>query len=326
MRDKNECTIEAAGKVKYIELADKMIKYYNANILSSQKSKYALNSYKNTGYRNINRMLMKHYVQNIDLDEVVDAIRKVKTRNERDAATQTVYELFKTDVYPAMHETLETIKVLDKLINNAPPISDKPFVVYRGMDADIYHDLQCENGKYYYTFPSYLSSSFSQQVARSFRSNTGVLYTIELPKDTHGLYLLFDHDTTHFEDSEVDPEFEYVLQRGSKFEVVSIDYIPDDSVHSIKYKTLPCMRKNPYMIKHYKLRLVEQPSLSSLKKEYKTMLQSATINMRTGRMHNINGRDMMTMLKDERRASKNALPVTSQKPSISTRSSKKNAE
>jgi hypothetical protein len=156
--------MSARNKDVYIDLAEKMVDYYDKQIVNSKKKVDALNYYKTTGYTLINQILLKKCEYAFSLTNVV------KQQPKRD--TISVKELIRSttdEFYLELQESMNSIKVLDKVIDNAPFIVNDEITVYRGMAVDIYDDLVCENKQYYYTFPTYISTSFSSNVSHAFR-------------------------------------------------------------------------------------------------------------------------------------------------------------
>jgi hypothetical protein len=252
-----------------------MIEYYDKKIINSKKKVEALNYYKNTGYITINQILLKECQYDFSLNNILHQHPK-----EDKVTVKDLLDLISKEYSEELTSSTDAIKMLDKVIDDAPMILDNEITVYRGMKADIYDDLVCENKKYYYTFPTYISTSFSSNVSNSFRGRNGVFYTLILPPETKGIYLPWDLSYKEsFGKKEIDNEFEFLLQRGSKFVVESIEYKQEPSYKGFStYQSIPCEKEHPRFKRHYTMRLVSQPNMKQLQKQYKTLLAGVKVN------------------------------------------------
>jgi hypothetical protein len=177
---------------------------------------------------------------------------------------------------------ISTIKILDKIITNAPKIP-VDILVFRGIKTDIYDDFVCKDGEFYWTSPTYLSTSFSEAVSNSFKSRYGIMMIISLPQDTHGIFLPWNIPLKgSIGDTMIDDEYELLLPRKSKFLVESIEYIKSDTYKvSSKYRNIPCEKKYPLITKVYKMRLLSQPSLAELKQDYVRMNKNVEVELKS---------------------------------------------
>jgi hypothetical protein len=83
-----------------------------------------------------------------------------------------------------------------------------------------------------------------------------------------------------FGKKQIDTEFEYLLQRGSRFVVESIDYKAEPSHKGLSlYQNIPCEKEFPRYVRHYTMRLVHQPDIKQLQKQYKTMLSNVKVSL-----------------------------------------------
>lgn len=263
------------NKDVYIDLAEKMVEYYDKKIINSKKKVEALNYYKTSGYTTINQILLKECEYNFSLNDILHQHPKEDTVTVKDLL-DLIFKEYSEDIT----SSIDAIKTLDKVIDDAPTILDNEITVYRGMKTDIYDELVCENKKYYYTFPTYISTSFSSNVSNSFRGRNGVFYTLILPSETKGIYLPWNLSYKEsFGKNTIDNEFELLLQRGSKFVVESIEYKQEPRYKGFStYQNIPCEKEHPRYIRHYTMRLVSQPNMQQLQKQYKTLLAGVKVN------------------------------------------------
>lgn len=279
------CKTNAKGREWYRDNVKDMIKYYDSHIVSNKKYIETLRGYKQSNYESINGLLMKKlkipfYDQStlLDLFQLPNAKGKMTMVKSVDDAVETFID---KHVVQKGKQTLNSIKVLDQIIGNAPKLTANGQVVYRGMNYDIYDDLVCEDGKFYFTTPTYMSTSFTPSVSERFldTSKCATFYTIELPMKSQGLYIHWSlQHRRPFEGGEIDDEYEYILQRGSKFEVISVEFKPIESKVKHIYSDIACVDKHPFYAKHYTLRLVGQPSLDDLKKTYRSLVSMIQID------------------------------------------------
>jgi hypothetical protein len=263
------------NKDVYIELAGKMVEYYDKQIINSKKKVDALNYYKTSGYITINQILLKECEYKFSLNDILHHHPK-----EDKLTVNDLLDLISQEYAEDLNTAIDAVKMLDKVIDDAPMILDNEITVYRGMKVDIYDELVCENKQYYYTFPTYISTSFSSHVSSGFKGRNGVFYTLILPPETKGVYLPWDLSYKEsFGKKVIDNEFEFLLQRGSKFVVESIEYKQEPSYKGFStYQNIPCEKEHPRYIRHYTMRLVSQPNIKQLIKQYKTLLGGVKVN------------------------------------------------
>ena len=262
------------NKDVYIDLAEKMMDYYDKKIVNTKKKVDALNLYKTSGYTTMNQLLLKKCEYHFALSDIVHHSPKREKLNVKD-----MLELVSNEFAEEVNKSINAIKIIDKIIAEAPMILDNEISVYRGMRTDIYDDLVCENKKYYYTFPTYISTSFSSKVSHAFKGRQGVFYTLILPPETKGIYLPWDLSYKEsFGTKIIDYEFEYLLQRGSKFVVESIEYKPESAYKGFStYQNIPCEKEHPRYVRHYTMRLVSQPTIHQLQKQYKNLMENVKV-------------------------------------------------
>lgn len=263
------------NKDVYINLAEKMINYFDKKIINNKKKVDALNNYKYSGYITINQILLKECEYYFSLGSILN-----QHPQETKLTIKDMMDIINDEYSDELNLAIDSIKTLDKVIDEAPTIHNDELIVYRGMKADIYDDLICENKKFYYTFPTYISTSFSSNVSQKFKGKHGVFYTIILPPDTKGIYLPWDLNYKEsFGKKTIDNEFELLLQRGSKFLVESIEYKQEPSHKGfVTYQNIPCEKEHPRYVRHYTLRLVSQPTIKQLQKQYKSLLAGVKVN------------------------------------------------
>jgi hypothetical protein len=278
------CKTNALGRQSYRDNVKDMIKYYDNEIVGNKAYIRTLAEYKNWEYESINGLLLKRLKVTLEDNDIINLFVS-RTASGRKSIVQdiddAVYNIINEHVTQKCSETVKKIKQLDHIIGKAPKLSADNLIVYRGANNDIYEDLICEGGKFYYTTPTYMSTSFTPSVSESFMdtSKCATFYTIELPIKSQGLYIHWSlQHRIPFENEEIDSEFEYILQRGSKFEVVSVDFKPIDAKIKQTYRDITCVDKHPFFAKHYTLRLVSQPTLEDLKKTYRGLSSDITIN------------------------------------------------
>lgn len=263
------------NKEVYLNLAETMIEYYDKKIVNTKKKIDALNYYKHNGYTTINQILLKQCEYHFSLYNI---LQQHEDKGDK-VSVKDLLETISNEYSEELNTSIEAIKTLDRVVAEAPTILNDEITVYRGMKADIYDDLVCENKKYYYTFPTYISTSFSANVSNNFKGKNGVFYKIILPPETIGIYLPWNlKHKESFGKKLIDDEFEFLLQRGSKFVVESIEYKPEPTYKSFgTYQNIPCEREHPRFIRQYTLRLVSQPSIKQLQKQYKTLFAGVKV-------------------------------------------------
>ena len=251
----------AAGKDVYTKMSKEMIKYYNEKVLTNKTALGALLYYKLNGYSSINNFLTK----NLQPTLIVCAGKKEKvSADDGEELSPAVKAAKKAYLKRVTAPLIKHIKQLDKIIAEAPTIITEPVHVYRGMGYDIIANTVCENGKMYYTFDNFLSTSFTASVSKRFTKGA-CLYTLILDKGVKGLYIFFDasKNLNSFENVYVDQEAEFLLPRGTTFEVVGLDFVhvPPEFY---KFKDVPCVEKKLNFVKHYTLKFVSHASEKEL--------------------------------------------------------------
>jgi hypothetical protein len=279
------CKTNATGRESYREHVHDMIKYYDTHIIGNKKHIETLRGYKQSDYEYVNGLLMKKlkiplydHSTMLNLFQLPNAKGKMTLVKSVDDAVDTFID---KHVLKKCKQTLKSIKVLDQIIGNAPKLTANGQVVYRGMNYDIYDDLVCEGGKFYFITPTYMSTSFTPSVSEQFLDTRkcATFYTIELPMKSQGVYIHWSlQHRRPFEDGDIDSEYEYILQRGSKFEVISVEFKPIESKVKQTYSDIACVDKHPFYAKHYTLRLVSQPSLEDLKKTYRSLASMVQVD------------------------------------------------
>lgn len=279
------CKTNALGRESYRDHVKDMIKYYDNDIISNKKYIDTLRGYKHIDYQSINGLLMKKLKITIYDDTTLLKMFQFPTAKGKmtivDNTDDSVQIFIDDHVLPKCAQTLKSIKIMDQIIGNAPKLSANGQVVYRGMNYDIYDDLVCEGGKFYFITPTYMSTSFTPSVSERFldTSKCATFYTIELPMKSQGVYIHWSlQHRRPFEGGEIDDEYEYILQRGSKFEVMSVEFKPIESKVKHTYNNIACVDKHPFYAKHYTLRLVSQPSLDDLKKTYRGLVSKVQVD------------------------------------------------
>lgn len=278
------CKTNALGRQSYRDHVKDMIKYYDTDIVGNKAYIRTLNEYKNWEFESINGLLLKKLKISLEDDNIFDVFITRATNGRKHLVQDiddAVYNMIDHHARQKCSATVKKIKQLDEIIGKAPKLSANNLVVYRGANNDIYEDLVCEGGKFYYTCPTYMSTSFAPSVSEAFMdtSKCATFYTIELPIKSQGVYIHWSlKHRVPFENEEIDSEFEYILQRGSKFEIVSVDFKPIDAKVKQTYRDIVCVDKHPFFAKHYTMRLVAQPTLEDLKKTYRNLASDITIN------------------------------------------------
>jgi len=247
------------GRTLYLKLSNPMVKYYNEAILKNSSAIKALSYYKGFGYKELNNFL------NFNTSAMV-----VFPSNP-DSDPQSVISKHTKDMKAAYSKIIKMVKSIDKIIAQAPKIVREPVHVYRGMNFDIIDDIVCENGKMLYTFTGFISTSFSPKISKRF-AGSGCLYTLILDKGCQGIYLNFSATSKvkRFQELYVDDEAEFLLPRGSKFEVLSVDFV-NAPPEFFKFKDIPCLEKQLKYMKHYTLKFVGHSS----EEEQSLMLKKA---------------------------------------------------
>lgn len=262
-------TKNASGKESYIKISSAMIKYYNTYILKKKSAVDAIKYYKGSGYQNINNFLTMQMQPTL----MVGSSPQPQDQEQRQENINTRFELesmsrkaakqaYKDKVIAPL---TKYIKELDKVIAGSPNVIKEPLHVYRGMSYDIISDTRCENGKMFYTFQNYVSTSFTPSVSRNF-ANGGCMYTLILDKGIKGIYVSFEvtQSLKNFQNVYLDSEVELLLPRGTKFEVIGLEFVHMPP-QFYRFKDVPCLEKKFNYIKHYTLKFVSHASDKELK-------------------------------------------------------------
>ncbi len=256
-----------------------MIKYYNTFILKKKAAVDAIKFYKGAGYHEINSFLTMQMQPTLMVNSVQPSPPKEQDRQQtsdkkfelESMARRSTKEAYKSKVIAPL---IKHIKELDKVIAGAPSIIKEPLHVYRGMSYDIIADTYCEDGKIFYTFKNYISTSFTPSVSRNFATG-GCLYTLILDKGVKGIYLSFEvtHKLKNFQNVYLDSEVELLLPRGTKFEVVDLEFVHMPP-QFYRFKDVPCLEKQFNYVKHYTLKFV---SLATEKELKQSLLQASDV-------------------------------------------------
>jgi hypothetical protein len=265
------------GLQNYMKSAKQMMMYYNNAVLTDKKAVEALTFYKSLGYFEMNRFLLEDLELKIPMSleailkaniKQVDGVDSIAKQRKK-----AMVKFVKFNIKPLVNH----ISKLDELILNAPKMFTVPTNLYRGMSQDIDPGLECVDGKYFYTFKNYTSASFTPSVSKRFGS---VLYTLILDGNCKGVYVNFfiRKNTNKFQDLSIDDEAEFIIGRGARFEVVSVEILPIKRPH-MKYKDIACRDVHIFSSKHYILRFVSQPSRSELDQELQRVLKETKSTM-----------------------------------------------
>lgn len=254
------------GFQQYMEHAPKMMQYFSNTILQDKLAIKALGFYKSHGYRSINEFLMGEYKPIVYVELGDDTVEELRIK--------AFAKYIKNDLKPMV----KMIAKLDELVINAPKMFTVPTHLYRGMNYDIQNDLECTNGKYYYTFKNFISTSYKASVSKSFMQSSGstVMYTLIVNNKCKGVYIPGIYNTgsprndINFQALAIDGEVEFLIGRGAKFEVDSVEFIPwKKASHGfpseLKYTEIACRQQDLFHRKHYVLKFVSQPTPDALK-------------------------------------------------------------
>jgi hypothetical protein len=267
----------AAGKEVYVKISSAMIKYYNTYILKKKSAVEAIKFYKGSGYYDINMLLTMQMQPTLVVNPSNSAPHPQSQKDQQDPqrpqtsnarfelesmARKAAKEAYKNKVVAPV---IKHIKELDKIIAGSPNIIKEPVHVYRGMTYDIISDTYCENGKMFYTFRNYVSTSFTPSVSRNF-ANSGCMYTLILDKGVKGIYVSFEvtQSLKNFQNVYLDSEVELLLPRGTTFEVIGLEFVQMPP-QFYRFKDVPCVEKKLSYVKHYTLKFVSHASEKELK-------------------------------------------------------------
>lgn len=250
------------GMEQYMEHAQTMMLYFNNSVLKDKLAIKALIYYKSMGYTEINQFLLNGISPQIQIPLGDD--QKYSREDIEELRKKAMAEYIKVD----LKQLVKHISKLDEMICNAPKMFTVPTKVYRGMGYDIQRDMECVNGKYFYTFNNYTSTSFTPSVSKTFMWGPGsVLYTLILDSKCKGIYVNFGlgDNVTAFQELMIDSEVEFIIGRGAKFEVVSTEVLPlKTNTRLLRYKDIACRKLDLFYSKHYTLKFVSQLTLDDL--------------------------------------------------------------
>lgn len=286
--------VKRSNRNAYVSMAEPMIEYYDTHVTNDKKAVKALKRYKFHDYTSINQLLLGNPHMEFSLDDILFEIQDMKKDDNTKShlSVRDVHQHLASIYQKQLVSLVDTIKTIDKLILNAPALTES-VTVYRGIQTDIYDDLVCRDKTFYWTSPAYMSTSFSKNVSESFKSRHGIMFIVSLPIETRGLFLPWDIPVKgSIGNSSIDNEYELLLPRGSEFLIESIDFVKSDSYKvSSKYKNIPCEKKYPLYTKVYKMRLVSQPSLADLKRDYNRMVKNVQVQLEPWDFKSIEVRD-----------------------------------
>lgn len=267
----------------YVNMAEAMIEYYDTHVTKDKKAVKALKRYKFHDYTSINQLLLGKPSMEFSLNDILFDIQDIKQDDNKKSqlSVSDVHQHLVSIYQKQLVSLVDTIKTIDKLILDAPALTEN-VTVYRGIRTDIYDDLVCRDKLFYWTSPAYMSTSFAKDVSESFKSRHGIMFIVSLPVETRGLFLPWEIPLKgSLGNSSIDNEYEFLLPRGSEFLIESIDYVKSDSYKvSSKYKNIPCEKKYPLYTKVYKMRLVSQPSLADLKRDYNRLTKGVEVQLK----------------------------------------------
>jgi hypothetical protein len=109
------------------------------------------------------------------------------------------------------------IKELKEIIQNAPAL-EQTTIVYRGVNGDAARKLQKLGAGSTYKEPGFVSTSFSDEIAKRFQRDEGVLLEITVPAGTKGLSV---EPIRARLNSLGSPEDEWLMSPNTKFKVIS---------------------------------------------------------------------------------------------------------
>jgi hypothetical protein len=278
----------------YVSMVAPMIEYYDKSVTNNKQFVNALRRYKYSDYIQVNQMLLGKPVMEFSLYDILSELQGQTSQTDgkgskKDLSINDIRDHLTNMYQKELTSLVSVVKTLDKIIIGAPK-TPVDVVVFRGIQTDIYDDFVCKDGEFYWTSPTYLSTSFSENVSDSFKSRHGIMMKISLPRDSHGIFLPWSIPLKgSIGDASVDSEYELLLPRGSTFFVESIEYIKSDS-HKIssKYRNIPCEKKYPLITKVYKMRLISQPSLADLKRDYVRMTKNVEVKLESWDLKEIN--------------------------------------
>lgn len=290
------CSLNVKGKEKYQNVVQEVYTYFNKHIVKNKQKRDAIYNYKHLDYSQINGLLYKNLTLPVFdlLDTLYNIAKKQKDENETNPLT-IARILHEMNFLENLNRHVKTIKILDGIIAKAPKMKmTTDVVLYRGMNSDILNNLVCEtdrNGKnstYYYTTPSYMSTSLSPSVSFNFTDPTKcgtfltIITTAESLKELQGIFVNWNiGGDGKFENANIDSEYEFILPRLTKFKVEKVDYIPyPENPSAYTYRDIPCKKRaEPLKVKHYTLSVVSQPLLKDLSKTYKTLFKNVNIDI-----------------------------------------------
>lgn len=309
----NIISLNAKGTEKYEAKVQQFFDYFDKNIAYNKKNMDALKSYKTIGYESINGLLYKNMViKTYNLVGLMNDMQKDKmeTKNTTEITLDDICH--EIGIQQTIQTCIREIKILDNIIAKAPKLNTADGItLYRGMNYDIQHDLICgagnEKGVYYYTSPSYMSTSFKPSIAMKFADpqKSGVVLTIKCPprQKVLGLFVNWKIDNKKvFENAEIDAEYEFILPRLTKFKLEKVEYVPYHEVYPTHtYRDLACRKQllPALTIKNYVFTIVSQPTLTELTKTYKFIKKDVKFTIKTNDFDNLLLADYMPQSKKQ---------------------------
>lgn len=267
----------------YVDMAKPMIDFYDKNIIKNKNALSALEWYKLSDYKTINQLLLGKPSFTFSLTDAIHDIQDEANdvKISADVIKKQVLKDFRYD----FKRIVKTIKALDKVLDIAPFTTDT-VIVYRGLTEDIHDDMFCKDNVFHWVSKNYMSTSFNKDVSRQFSGKGCCFMTLTLPPKTKGIFLPWLYTTKSttksMKNADIDNEYEFLLPRGCTFVIDAIEYDKMTNYkYTSKYKNIPCDKNHPMVMKHYKMRLVKQLSLSELKGQYRTLFTDFTLKLET---------------------------------------------
>ena len=234
----------------------------------SAKEMGVLTIYKENGYAQINELLYKNTITNI---EPLKFSNKLKMGNLNDIINEKYNSL------------KEHIEILDKILTKYKLKTET--TVFRGISGDLVKQFEKLKVGNEITMPSFLSASFDPSVAFGFtlehyitkKTKTKYLIEIKLPANTNTSYIQFGLTNTEFAKKFTNEnfsisEFELLLERGSVLKLDKISTIEE------RFFTLDNMDWKRYLNTKNKVKKIKvyHMSLSKIdRKEVPTMADIA---------------------------------------------------
>jgi hypothetical protein len=131
------------------------------------------------------------------------------------ASLEKYNELYYDKLNPVTWKKVNNkIKELKEIIESAPAL-EQTTTVYRGVKGDAAKKLRKLGAGSTYKEPAFVSTSFSDEVAKRFQGDEGVLLEITVPAGTKGL------SAEPFYTGGGSPEYEWLMLPNTKFKVTS---------------------------------------------------------------------------------------------------------